>query len=185
MDDLVRRTRSRSDVAAGYVEAYRRYVWPVDRHDGVRLAPFQLLSAEGATFAARTQPWHLDVADRLVAAGATGLLQTTRRLVVDVDDYGSVAAVDAWWESFTGAGGERMVVEPLANLVPGRRRLTQPGVKVRGREYLRFIYGPDYTEPANLQRLRSCNLGHKRSLALREYALGLETLERFVAGEPI
>ena len=34
-------------------------------------------------------------------------------------------------------------------------------------------------------RLRDRNLGHKRSLALREYALGLEALERCVAGEPL
>lgn len=185
VDDLLRRTRSRSDNADGYARAYRRYVWPVDGLDGVRLAPFQLLAAEGATFADRDHLWHLDVADRLVAADSTGLLQTTRRLVVDVTDDDSVATGVAWWESLTGAGGEGMVVKPVANLVPGRRRLAQPGVKVRGREYLRIIYGPDYTEPANLERLRSRNLGHKRSLALREYALGLEALERFVAGEPI
>ena len=78
-----------------------------------------------------------------------------------------------------------MVVKPVANLFCGRRRLVQPGVKVRGREYLRIIYGPDYTEPANLERLRSRNLGHKRSLALREYALGLESVDRLVAGEPL
>ncbi|WP_149202155.1 polynucleotide kinase-phosphatase [Actinotalea subterranea] len=185
VDELLRRTRSRADNADGYVKAYRRYVWPVDGLDGVHLAPFQLLAADGATFADRDHLWHLDVADRLVAADPTGLLQTTRRLVVDVTDEDSVAAGITWWEELTAAGGEGMVVKPSANLVTGRRRLAQPGVKVRGREYLRIIYGPDYTEPANLERLRSRNLGHKRSLALREYALGLEALERFVAGEPI
>jgi hypothetical protein len=56
---------------------------------------------------------------------------------------------------------------------------------VRGREYLRIIYGPDYTLPANLARLRERNLGRKRSLALREYALGLESLRRLVDGEPL
>ncbi|HEY3545085.1 MAG TPA: polynucleotide kinase-phosphatase [Propionicimonas sp.] len=185
VDDLLRRTRSRLRNADGYVEAYRRYVWPVDGLDGVHLAPFQLLAASEGTFADRDHLWHLDVADRLVAGDRTGLVQSTRRLVVDVTDEDSVAAGVAWWEALTGAGGEGMVVKPLANLVSGRRRLVQPGVKVRGREYLRIIYGPDYTEPANLERLRSRNLGHKRSLALREYALGLEALDRFVAGEPI
>lgn len=61
----------------------------------------------------------------------------------------------------------------------------QPGLKVRGREYLRPIYGPDHTEPANLDRLRVRNLGHRRSLAVREYALGLEALDRVSAGEPL
>jgi protein phosphatase len=78
-----------------------------------------------------------------------------------------------------------MVVKPMANLVRGRRGLVQPGIKVRGREYLRIIYGPDYTLPGNLDRLRERGLGRKRSMALREYALGLEALERVVEGEPL
>jgi hypothetical protein len=77
------------------------------------------------------------------------------------------------------------VVKPAANLVRGRRGLVQPGLEVRGHEYLRIIYGPDYTEPENLDRLRSRGLGHKRSLASREYALGLEALDRVARGEPL
>ena len=106
--------------------------------------------------------------------------------MVEVSDPESVAEGVRWWEELTAAGGEGMVVKPLVNLVPvtkGRR--PQPGLKVRGREYLRIIYGPDYTEPANLDRLRNRNLSRKRSLALREYALGLEAVDRLVAGEPL
>jgi hypothetical protein len=78
-----------------------------------------------------------------------------------------------------------MVVKPAANLIRGPKGLVQPGLKVRGREYLRLIYGPDYTEPAHLERLRQRALSHKRSLALREYALGLEALDRVARGEPL
>lgn len=77
-----------------------------------------------------------------------------------------------------------MVVKPTAGLLRGGKSLAQPGIKVRGREYLRIIYGPDYTEPENLSRLRDRDIGHKRSMALREYALGVEAVERLVAGEP-
>ena len=182
---LLDRTRSRSENAVAFTEAYRRYVWPVDGLDGVRLAPFQLLAASGRTFADRDHLWHLDVADRLVAADRTGLLQTTRRCLVDPTDDASVAAGIDWWTVLTAAGGEGMVVKPLANQLRGTKGLVQPGIKVRGAEYLRIIYGPDYLEPANLERLRSRHLGRKRSLALREYALGMEALDRFVAGEPI
>ena len=112
------------------------------------------------------------------------LLQTTRRLVVDLGDPASRAEGVTWWEELTAAGGEGMVVKPLANLVRDPQ-LVQPGLKVRGREYLRIIYGPDYTEPGNLERLRQRNLSRKRSLALREYALGIEAVERLVAGEPL
>ncbi|MGH3491190.1 MAG: polynucleotide kinase-phosphatase, partial [Actinopolymorphaceae bacterium] len=107
------------------------------------------------------------------------------RTFVDVTDPEAVAAATAWWDELTTNGGEGMVVKPAANLVRGRRGLVQPGLKVRGREYLRLIYGPDYTEPANLERLRERKLSHKRSLAAREYALGLEVLDRLAGAEPL
>ncbi|WP_309134955.1 polynucleotide kinase-phosphatase [Cellulomonas sp.] len=187
--DLLARTRSRADDAEAFTAAYRRYVWPTDGLTGVRLAPFQVLAAGertgGATYEERPHTWHLAAADALVAADARGVLLETRRLVVDLDDADAVAAGVAWWTDLTDAGGEGMVVKPLANLVRGRRGLVQPGIKVRGREYLRIVYGPHYTEPGNLERLRSRNLGRKRALALREYALGVEALHRLVADEPL
>ncbi|MET0928927.1 MAG: polynucleotide kinase-phosphatase, partial [Aeromicrobium sp.] len=182
--DLVGRTARRSANAEGLRAVYRRYSWPVTGTDGLRVAPFQVLAAGSATYESRDHLWHLAVADRLVAADPV-LFAPTARLVVDTTDDASVAAGIAWWDELTAAGGEGMVVKPLANLVRGPKGLVQPGVKVRGREYLRLIYGPDYTEPANLARLRNRNLGHKRSMALREYALGLEALRRVVAGDPV
>jgi len=182
--DLLSRTRARRDNAEAFSATYRRYHWPTQGLDGVRLAPFQVLAADGCTFESRDHEWHLGMADRLAAA-APDLVQSTRRHVLDVTDDAAVAAAVSWWEDLTAAGGEGMVVKPLANLVRGRRGLVQPGLKVRGREYLRLIYGPDYTEPGNIDRLRQRNLGHKRSLALREYALGLESLRRAAAGEPL
>lgn len=181
--DLVERTGRRSADAHDYTAAYRRYVWETDGLRGVEVAPFQLLATDTETFETRDHLWHLGLADRLVEADPE-LFRTTRRLVVDPHDETSVRSGVDWWTELTGAGGEGMVVKPLDNLVRGRKGLLQPGVKVRGREYLRIIYGPEYTEPENLARLRSRNLGHKRSLALREYALGLEALRRHVAGEP-
>jgi len=78
-----------------------------------------------------------------------------------------------------------MVVKPLEFVARGRRGLVQPALKTRGREYLRIIYGPEYTEPANVDRLKARGLGRKRSLAVREFALGVEALERFVRNEPL
>jgi len=182
--DLLARTRSRRENAEAFIAAYRRYCWPTDGIDGVRLAPFQLLATDGAAHQARPHVWHLDVADRLVAADPA-LVAPTGRVRVDTTDADSMAAATRWWEELTAAGGEGMVVKPAANLTRGRRGLTQPGLKVRGREYLRIIYGPDYTESANLDRLRQRGLGHKRSLASREYALGVEALDRLARGEPV
>ena len=182
--DLLERTRTRELNATAFTDAYRRYCWPTDGLTGVRIAPFQLLAAEGAVYHERPHAWHLDLADRLAAADAE-LVAPTRRVFADTTDPDSVSSATGWWSEMTAAGGEGMVVKPAANLTRGRKGLVQPGLKVRGREYLRIIYGPDYTEPANLERLRSRGLGHKRSLAQREYALGLEALDRSARGEPL
>jgi protein phosphatase len=183
---LLARQRERADGAAAFTDAYRRYCRPVRGLDGVRLAPFQLLAAEGRSLAGMPHDEQLTRLDRLAESDPTGLLGATRRLLVDTGDESSVRAGTDWWLELTAAGGEGMVVKPLTPLVRnGRGALVQPGVKVRGREYLRIIYGPDYTRPDNLARLRSRFLGHKRSLALREYALGLEALDRLAAGEPL
>lgn len=181
---ILDRTRRREGDAARYVDAYRRYVQRTDGIDGVQLAPFQVLATESGVHADRAHAWHLALADRLVAADPQ-LFRETRRLEVDLEDPLSVERAVDWWTELTGAGGEGMVVKPAAGLVRNERGLAQPGIKVRGREYLRIIYGPDYTEPSSLDRLRERNVGHKRSMALREYALGLESLHRFVEREPL
>ncbi|MFE0626390.1 polynucleotide kinase-phosphatase [Streptomyces sp. NPDC058864] len=184
---LLERQRGRSADAAAFTEAYRRYCWTTEGLDGVRLAPFQVLAAQGRSLAALPHDEQLALIDRLVANDPTGLLQETRRLLVDTRDEESVAAGTRWWLELTEAGGEGMVVKPLQALARTEdgNRLVQPGIKCRGREYLRIIYGPEYTGPDQLVRLRSRALGHKRSLALREYALGLEALDRLAAGEPL
>ncbi len=184
--DLAARIARRAANARAFTDAYGRYCAPVDGLDGLRFAPFQLLAGRGQDFTARSHDWHLARADSLVAADRTGLLAGTERLIVDLADPGQVAAGVAWWEALTEAGGEGMVVKPLAGEAarpPGSR--IQPGLKVRGPDYLRIVYGPDYAEPEHLVRLRDRRLGHKRSLALREHALGLEALARLAAGEPL
>jgi protein phosphatase len=182
--DLLDRTQARLANAQAFTAAYARYCWATDELAGVRVAPFQLLATEGAVYAEQPHRWHLALADRLAAADPE-LFTVTRRVEADTGDPASVAAATRWWEELTAAGGEGMVVKPAANLTRGPSGLAQPGLKVRGREYLRIIYGPDYAEPANLARLRQRGLSHKRSLALREYALGLEALDRVARGEPL
>ncbi|MFI2473153.1 polynucleotide kinase-phosphatase [Nocardia xishanensis] len=220
--ELAERTAGRRADAAAFTSAYGRYCWTTDGLEGLRLAPFQVLAAEGVNHATRDHAWHLAVIDRLVDADPE-LFTPTRRMVVNLADPDDEAAATMWWTELTAAGGEGMVVKPLDSLVRSRAvdhrgagvngserpdadgtapasdapgpgsaaardesaRLVQPGVKCRGPEYLRIIYGPEYLREPNLRRLRTRGLGRKRSMALREYALGLEALDRFVAGEPL
>ncbi|GAA1024743.1 MULTISPECIES: polynucleotide kinase-phosphatase [Amycolatopsis] len=181
---LLERTTSRAANADAFAQSYRRYCWPTDGLDGVRFAPFQVLASAGRAHHRQSHDWHLALADRLVES-SDGFLAPTGRISVSTTDPASVAAAVDWWTGLTAEGGEGMVVKPAANLVRGSHGLVQPGLKVRGREYLRIIYGPDYTEERHLTRLRQRGLGHKRSLALREYSLGLEALDRLARDEPM
>lgn len=182
--DRPTRAGERRAMADRFVDAYRRYCWPVTSVDDLRLAPFQVLAGEGKVHAFTDHLWHLDVLGRLAASDPT-TFRATATVTVDLGDPAAEAAAVAWWEELTGRGGEGMVVKPVDVVHRHPKGLTQPGIKCRGPEYLRIVYGPEYTAPEHLERLRSRGLGHKRSLALREFALGIEALERFVAEEPL
>ena len=174
----------RQALSQRYVEAYRRYCWPVHSINALKLAPFYLLATQGRTYFDRDHTWHMQTLAEICQADQQ-LLLATPHLVVDVTDPASVQEGGSWWEQLTGRGGEGMVVKPLEFIAQGRHGPVQPAVKCRGREYLRIIYGPEYDVPENLERLRMRGLSMKRLLAMREFALGVEALERFVHGEPL
>jgi protein phosphatase len=181
---LLDRYRRRAEAAERFTAAYRRYCWPVRSAADFKLAPFHLLATEGAVHTNRDHLWHMEQLAALCRAGEE-LLHPTAYLVVEVRDEGSIARGVRWWEERTVQGGEGMVVKPLDFVVRGQRDLIQAAVKCRGPEYLRIIYGPEYAAPEHLERLRGRGLGAKRALAVREFALGIEALERFVRREPL
>jgi protein phosphatase len=176
--------RRRQQDVGSYVAAYRRYCWPVGALSDWKLAPFHLMASEGSVHTDNDHLWHMDMLGRFCAADPE-LLLATRSALVDLNDEASLAQGIAWWVSLTEQGGEGMVVKPLDFLHRGSRGLAQPALKCRGREYLRIIYGPEYTAPENLSRLRSRAVARKRALALGEFSLGIEGLERFVRREPL
>lgn len=170
--------------ASQFVDAYRHYCWPVESVEDYKLAPFHILATEGKVHVQQDHLWHMQSLAKVCQQDPQVLLATPYH-VVDVTDPEQVTQAIRWWTELTEVGGEGMVVKPLDFIARGKRGLLQPAVKCRGREYLRIIYSPDYTSEANLSRLRSRGLGAKRSLALREFALGIEALERFVRREPL
>lgn len=165
-------------------EAYRRYCWPVKSLDDIKLAPFHILATEGAVHSNRSHVWHMDSIAKICSA-ADSVLVPTNYMVVDVTDPASQERGIQWWEDLTSSGGEGMVVKPYDFTVKNRIGLLLPAVKCRGKEYLRIICGPEYLIDENLKRLRKRSVGKKRSLALREFSLSMEALERFVRKEPL
>ncbi len=178
------RFAERSQRAARYGLAWAPYVWPVSGVEDLKVAPFQLLASEGRTWFDQDHVWHMTIADRLAEAG-DGVVTRTQWRLVSLQDEGGCRDAVTWWETFTERGGEGMVVKPRMCVSRGKKGLLQPALKVRGQEYLRIIYGPEYDMPEHLVRLRERGLGGKRALALREFALGHEGLKRFVARAPL
>ena len=176
VSDLAARTQRRLTNATAFRDAYSTYSRPTDGLDGITVAPFQILAAEGRALAlTESHEWHLVELSKL----GGDLITATRHRFVDLASVQERAEAAEWWLELTECGGEGIVVKP-AHLTHGK---VQPGLKVRGREYLRIIYGPDYTD--SLDVLRDRHLGKKRQLARREHGLGLDALAGFVGHEPL
>jgi protein phosphatase len=173
--------RKRADM---FANAYRRYCWPVASIDDYRIAPFHLLATQGAVHMDKDHLWHMGELARIAAVDDPVLMATPYK-TAHLGDERALSDIKDWWAEMTGRGGEGMVVKPLRFISRGPRGMTQPAIKCRGLEYLRIVYGPEYDAPEHLQRLRQRGLGLKRSLAIREFALGHEALHRFVDGEPL
>lgn len=174
----------RKKCIAQYVDSYRHYCWPVHTLSDIKLAPFHLLATEGVLHVDKDHLWHMNTLAKL-AGLSEGLIIPTNHKIVDLSNEQEEKEAIEWWKQLTANGGEGMVVKPLIFFGGGKTGVIQPAVKCRGREYLRIIYGAEYTLPQHLIRLRERAISAKRSLAIREFVLGIEALERFVNQEPL
>lgn len=185
VQDLRDQVMRRFANARAYRSAFAAYVEPTEGLDGLRLAPFQVLAVEGeVTALTRNHAWHLEQ----LALLTDSFIAPTRHRHVELASTPERDAATRWWLELTEPGGaaqlgEGMVVKPLDLPDGSAARAVQPGLKVRGREYLRIIYGPDYLD--SLDVLRRRHLGKKRSLASREHGLGLDALVGFVEHRPL
>jgi protein phosphatase len=182
IEALVGAAEGKSEAATKFRDAYRRYVWPVNSIDDYKLAPFHILASESGVHTDRNHIWHMETLARLCDQDPQ-ILHKTAYQRVQLGDAAQEAQLCQWWETLVDSGGEGMVVKPLDFIVRGPKGLIQPAVKCRGPEYLRIIYGPEYRQPENLSRLRRRGLMRKRSLAIAEFTLGIEAMERFLRGD--
>ncbi len=183
-NELLARFREKQHSIGRYIDAYREYCWKVHSVDDLRFAPFHLLASEGNVFSSEKHVWHMEKIKQY-CTGVDPIFMATDYICVDTADENSVKVGVEWWMKLTGSGGEGMVVKPETFVARRQTEVLQPAVKCRGPEYLRIIYGPEYLMPEHLTRLKKRSLNRKRSLALREFALGMESLTRFVNKEPL
>jgi protein phosphatase len=176
--------KMKNNAISKYTKAYQNYCWPVENIEDFKLAPFHLLATEGQVHADKTNEWHMkNIAE--ICQGDPKLFMETPYKIVNLNDQSSFEEAVKWWTGLTKNGGEGMVVKPYHFISRGTEGLIQPAVKCRGSEYLRIIYGPEYDLPENMERLKNRKLSTKQSLAIREFALGIEALERFIKKEPL
>ena len=167
-----------------FIDAYRNYCWELNSVEDYKLAPFHILATEGVVHVDKNHEWHMENIKEICQTDKQ-IFRVTPYKIVDVKDEKSITTTIDWWLDLTKKGGEGMVVKPYEFIVHSKERLLQPAIKCRGSEYLRIIYGAEYDLPENMARLKNRGLSRKRSLALREFALGIEALERFVRKEPL
>lgn len=183
--DLYSKFTHKLEMVNDYIRSYEQYCWPITSIEDYKLAPFHILASEGRVHVEKDHGWHMDIINQLVAADSS-LFKKTQYKIVHIEDLQSCEEAVEWWLQLTEhQSGEGVVIKPYDFTVVGSHGLIQPGLKCRGREYLRIIYGPEYTVQENLDRVKVRNVAKKRSLALREYALGIEALERFIKKEPL
>lgn len=179
--------RTRAERQRANAEAMGRtidgYCWEAAHIDDYRIAPFHILAVEGRVLTDLTHEWHMQTLAGLCAQDP--ILRATGWTRIDAASAHDRAQVIDRWGAHTAAGGEGIVIKPNAFIVKDDKGLIQPAMKVRGRDYLRLIYGPDYDLPENIERLRKRGLARKFALAEREFRLGLEGLHRFVERRPL
>lgn len=160
-------------------KSYRQYCWPTHDTQGLKIAPFHILATENQAHVDKNHLWHMEHIQPLVSINPHLFCATDYR-VLSLSEPAALEATTQWWLEKTERGGEGMVMKPFDFITSGPKGIVQPALKVRGKEYLRIIYGPDYDLEPNLENLRRRRLGKKRSLAISEFALGVEALELFV-----
>ena len=174
----------KNSIISKYIKAYQHYCWPVNSISDYKIAPFHILATEGHVHVDKSHEWHMEKI-KSICDGDNKLFLATPYRIVNLRDQESYDAAVNWWIDLTTKGGEGMVVKPYDFITSDAEGLLQPAVKCRGSEYLRIIYGPEYDAPENLEQLKHRGLSRKQSLAIREFALGVEALERFVRKEPL
>ncbi|MFB9865634.1 polynucleotide kinase-phosphatase [Rufibacter immobilis] len=184
VENLLHNIEARADKIGKYIAAYHNYSRDTEGIEGMQFAPFHLLATEGKVHVDQNHPWHMEQLGEICRQDERYLLLTTHRFV-DLEDEQSVSTAIDWWTELTSAGGEGMVVKPLDFISTHKGRLIQPAMKCRGSEYLRIIYGPEYDLDGNLERLKQRSVKAKRELAIQEFSLSVESLQRFVSQEPL
>lgn len=169
---------------------YRRLLdkYEAEAASAVCFAPFHMIATEGRSYFDKNHHWQMQTLNALAKAAGEPFLGTPFERV-DLRVATDIQRVLRWWECISPSGEEGLVVKPLHFLCRGRRGLAQPGIKCRGREHLRLVYGPEYDSEENIVKLLDrraiSRRRQKHRRILKQLALSIEGVERFIRKEPL
>jgi polynucleotide kinase-phosphatase len=172
--------------AEKFHKAFTYYCWDNDvrKLEGIKIAPFHILAFSHKTNFDENHVWHMVQGIRL--AELSDLMMQTEHKVLDLNDEHAVKEITRWWLEMTAEGHEGMVIKPLDFISYNQHEdIIQPAIKVRGREYLRIIYGMDYLDEENLSIIKKRSASKKMKNALNEFKLSMESIQRFIDQESI
>lgn len=170
------------------IDKYKRqlgnYCWDADITN-IKIAPFHLLAHEGKTFFDDTHLNHLNHFKELCESTSNKLFIKTPYIMVDLEDDDSMKVAIEYWEAITNAGFEGLMFKTEHFIEKNEEgEIILPMMKVRGKDYLRIIYGINYNDDKYIHQLRHRNVSKKRFLHYKETALAIESVKAFANGEP-
>lgn len=166
-----------------YKEQLENYCWD-SNITNIKIAPFHLLAHEKKTFFNKTHEWHLNHFNELIDMKENDLFEKTPYVIVDLASEDSKQKAIDFWLDITSKGYEGVMFKTETFIERNSEGETiLPMMKVRGKDYLRIIYGINYDNAKYLEKLRYRNVSKKRFLHYKETALSIKSVELFAMGE--
>eukprot|EP01124_Arcella_intermedia_P031247 TRINITY_DN7008_c0_g1_i1.p1 TRINITY_DN7008_c0_g1~~TRINITY_DN7008_c0_g1_i1.p1 ORF type:complete len:895 (-),score=266.38 TRINITY_DN7008_c0_g1_i1:6-2690(-) len=111
------------------------------------------------------------------------MVKPVEYLIVDLNSQEQRKNATKEWEQYCNNGGEGWVVKLPKQFqdTPDGQMIT-PMLKVRGREYLRLVYGLDYLDPNYFAMIKKREISPKRKLSRLQFELQDSIIKCFLNG---
>lgn len=168
-----------------YEEQLENYCWDTDITN-IKIAPFHVLAHKNKTFFDKKHEWHLNHFNELINMKENDLFVETPYIIVDLESEESMSKAIKFWLDVTTKGYEGVMFKTETFIETNDNGDTiLPMMKVRGKDYLRIIYGINYDDKKYLDKLKNRSVSKKRFLHYKQTALAIESVKLFANGESL
>lgn len=177
-NDLLAALKGEREREKALEDAWRRFFHTAHNISDIQITPLNIMASEDRVWSDVNHVLQLEIIREALSGWIN--LAPCRFISARPGDKASFKQAREFLEKTLSEGGAGMFIKPKDFISARGGRLIQPALECLGEEASRIIYGPD-------SGLKDHKRGgsEARRRALREFALGLEGLERFVSGEPL